>query len=38
MTMSGDRIGQVANAIRDDPGMTNKGIMVVAGENDIRKL
>ena len=36
MAMSGGRIGHVANAVRDDPGIDNiKNIIVVAGQNDL---
>ena len=36
MAMTGGRIGHVANAVRDDPGMEDiKNIIVVAGQNDI---
>ena len=36
MTMSGGRIGHVANVVRDDPRMDDiQNIIVVAGQNDI---
>ena len=39
MAMTGGRIGHVANAVRDDPGMEDiKNIIVVAGQNNIKQI